>query len=109
MNVPFDIETMQADSQTMSTVISAATKWKAKGGERAKLKKRRTCVQIIPEDDSSIVEALQRVTSVMSSCCEKVVAAEITILVNILYRPECLFTRQSVTFLQAEDGKFLQR
>ena len=109
MNIPPDIQSMQADSHTKASVISYATKWKAKGGERAKLKKRRTCVQIIPEDDSSIVEALQRVTSVMTACCERVVAAEVTVMVNILYRPECLFTRQSAAYLQAEDGKFLQR
>ena len=107
--MPADVQSMYAESQSKAALRTIAAKWKGIGQEKSQLRKRRTCVQINPEDDSSIVEALQRITLVMMSCCEHVVMAEMTVLINILFKPECLFRSKSSSYLSADDGKFLQR
>jgi hypothetical protein len=109
LTMPADVQSMYAESQSKAALRTIAAKWKGIGQEKSQLRKRRTCVQINPEDDSSIVEALQRITLVMMSCCEHVVMAEMTVLINILFKPECLFRSKSSSYLSADDGKFLQR
>ena len=109
LTIPADVQSMHAESHSKASLRSFANTWRKKGHEKSQLRKRRTCVQINPEDDSSIVEALQRITLVMTSCCEHVVQAEMTVLINILFKPECLFRAKTATYLSAEDGKFLQR
>ena len=107
--LPSNIEARLNHTQQIASAKNMGNLWRVKSTFQSQLKKRRTCVQITTEDDSSIVEALQRLTAVMECSTERIVTSETTVLVNILFRPECLFPRKSVLFITVEDGKFLQR
>lgn len=59
--------------------------------------------------DRSIIEGLQDIVSLLEEQLKPLVQSELSLLVDILYRPELLFPAGSEARKRCESGGFIQR
>lgn len=59
--------------------------------------------------DRSIIEGLQDIVSLLEEQLKPLVQSELSLLVDILYRPELLFPNNSEARKRCENGGFIRR
>ena len=60
-------------------------------------------------DDRSIVERLQDIVAILEAQLQPLVQAEYSVIVDVLYRPECLFPRGNDARRKCDHGGFIRR
>jgi len=104
--IPSDLETQVASLFNKAAMLSRQTsKWL----QAAKTPKMERSQSQLMRMDRSIIEGLQDIVSLLEDQLKPLVQSELSLLVDILYRPELLFPPGTEARKRCESGGFIRR
>lgn len=104
--IPSDLETLVASLFNKAAMLSRQTsKWL----QAVKTPKMERSQSQLMRMDRSIIEGLQDIVSLLEDQLKPLVQSELSLLVDILYRPELLFPAGTEARKRCESGGFIRR
>ncbi|XP_072402535.1 inositol 1,4,5-trisphosphate receptor isoform X3 [Diabrotica undecimpunctata] len=104
--IPLDLESQVSAMFNRATILTRQTsKWL----QAAKTPKMERSQSQIIRLDRSIIEGLQDIVSVLEDQLKPLVQSELSLLVDVLYRPELLFPPGTEPRKKCESGGFIRR
>ncbi|KAJ7363260.1 hypothetical protein OS493_011542 [Desmophyllum pertusum] len=102
--IPADLESQIQALFTRSQLVMKHTRhWLSHG------KGRRDSMMNLSRDYRSIIEGLQDIVSLLEDQLRPLVQSELSVLGDVLYRPELMFPRQSEAWHKSKAGGFVSR
>ncbi|XP_078369527.1 inositol 1,4,5-trisphosphate receptor-like isoform X2 [Oculina patagonica] len=102
--IPADLESQIQALFTRSQLVMKHTRhWLSHG------KVRRDSMMNLSRDYRSIIEGLQDIVSLLEDQLRPLVQSELSVLGDVLYRPELMFPRQSEAWHKSKSGGFVSR
>ncbi|CAH1103547.1 unnamed protein product [Psylliodes chrysocephalus] len=104
--IPLDLESQVSAMFNRATILTRQTsKWL----QASKIPKMERSQSQLIRLDRSIIEGLQGIVSVLQDQLKPLVLSELSLLVDVLYRPELLFPRGTEPRKKCESGGFIRR
>ncbi|XP_065165604.1 inositol 1,4,5-trisphosphate receptor isoform X4 [Atheta coriaria] len=104
--IPLDLESQVATMFNKATILTRQTsKWL----QASKLPKIERSQSQLMRLDRSIIEGLQDIVSLLEDQLKPLVQSELSLLVDVLYRPELLFPPGTESRKKCESGGFIRR
>ncbi|XP_043605368.1 inositol 1,4,5-trisphosphate receptor isoform X2 [Bombus pyrosoma] len=116
--IPTDLESQVASMFNKAAMLSRQTSKWLQAAKQPKIERTQSQSDLICEEDSkdqlmrldrSIIEGLQDIVSLLEEQLKPLVQSELSLLVDILYRPELLFPAASDARKRCENGGFIKR
>lgn len=102
--IPADLESQIQALFTRSQLVMKHTRhWLSHG------KGRRDSIMNLSRDYRSIIEGLQDIVSLLEDQLRPLVQSELSVLGDVLYRPELMFPQQSEAWHKSKSGGFVSR
>ncbi|KAG5862348.1 hypothetical protein JTB14_024863 [Gonioctena quinquepunctata] len=105
--IPLDLESQVTAMFNKTTTI--LTRQTSKWLQASKTPKMERSQSQLMRLDRSIIEGLQDIVSVLEDQLKPLVQSELSLLVDVLYRPELLFPAESEPRKKCESGGFIRR
>lgn len=108
--IPVDLEDQITAMFQKQNLINKHTRvWLAKTATPKKLQTLHIPQPTLKHDDRTIIEGLQDIVSLLEDQLRPLVHAELSVLVDILYRPELLFPTGTEARRKCENGGFISK
>nr|XP_031843309.1 inositol 1,4,5-trisphosphate receptor isoform X3 [Nomia melanderi] len=115
--IPTDLESQVASMFNKAAMLSRQTSKWLQAAKQPKIERTQSQSDLIDEDtkdelmrlDRSIIEGLQDIVSLLEEQLKPLVQSELSLLVDILYRPELLFPVATDARKRCENGGFIRR
>ncbi|CAB3383323.1 Hypothetical predicted protein [Cloeon dipterum] len=106
--IPTELETKVAIMFSKAKTFARQTaRWKNASKNPSKIERSQS--QVLMRLDRSIIEGLHDIVSLLEDKLEPLVQSELSLLVDILYRPELLFPPNTEARKRCENGGFIRR
>ncbi|XP_076394009.1 inositol 1,4,5-trisphosphate receptor isoform X5 [Megachile rotundata] len=117
--IPTDLESQVASMFNKAAMLSRQTSKWLQAAKQPKIERTQSQSDLICEEDDSktelmrldrsIIEGLQDIVSLLEEQLKPLVQSELSLLVDILYRPELLFPAATDARKRCENGGFIKR
>ncbi|XP_076236101.1 inositol 1,4,5-trisphosphate receptor-like isoform X3 [Calliopsis andreniformis] len=116
--IPTDLESQVASMFNKAAMLSRQTSKWLQAAKQPKIERTQSQSDLICEEDGkyelmrldrSIIEGLQDIVSLLEEQLKPLVQSELSLLVDILYRPELLFPAATDARKRCENGGFIRR
>ncbi|OAD53290.1 Inositol 1,4,5-trisphosphate receptor [Eufriesea mexicana] len=116
--IPTDLESQVASMFNKAAMLSRQTSKWLQAAKQPKIERTQSQSDLFCEEDSkdqlmrldrSIIEGLQDIVSLLEEQLKPLVQSELSLLVDILYRPELLFPAATDARKRCENGGFIKR
>ncbi|XP_071862956.1 inositol 1,4,5-trisphosphate receptor-like isoform X6 [Bombus fervidus] len=104
--IPTDLESQVASMFNKAAMLSRQTSKWLQAAKQPKIERTQSQLMRL---DRSIIEGLQDIVSLLEEQLKPLVQSELSLLVDILYRPELLFPAASDARKRCENGGFIKR
>ncbi|KYN28101.1 Inositol 1,4,5-trisphosphate receptor [Trachymyrmex cornetzi] len=104
--IPTDLESLVANMFNKAAMLSRQTSKWLQAAKQPKIERSQSQLMRL---DRSIIEGLQDIVSLLEEQLKPLVQSELSLLVDILYRPELLFPAATDARKRCENGGFIKR
>ncbi|XP_045481251.1 inositol 1,4,5-trisphosphate receptor isoform X2 [Harmonia axyridis] len=104
--IPLDLESQVAAMFNKATILTRQTSKWLQASKTPKIERSQSQLMKL---DRSIIEGLQDIVSLLEDQLKPLVQSELSLLVDVLYRPELLFPVGSDSRKKCESGGFIRR
>ncbi|XP_018312040.1 inositol 1,4,5-trisphosphate receptor isoform X2 [Mycetomoellerius zeteki] len=104
--IPTDLESQVANMFNKAAMLSRQTSKWLQAAKQPKIERSQSQLMRL---DRSIIEGLQDIVSLLEEQLKPLVQSELSLLVDILYRPELLFPAATDARKRCENGGFIKR
>ncbi|XP_018401149.1 PREDICTED: inositol 1,4,5-trisphosphate receptor [Cyphomyrmex costatus] len=104
--IPTDLESQVANMFNKAAMLSRQTNKWLQAAKQPKIERSQSQLMRL---DRSIIEGLQDIVSLLEEQLKPLVQSELSLLVDILYRPELLFPAATDARKRCENGGFIKR
>ncbi|XP_048510963.1 inositol 1,4,5-trisphosphate receptor isoform X4 [Athalia rosae] len=105
--IPTDLESQVASMFNKAALLTRQTSKWLQAAKQPKIERSQS--QQLMRLDRSIIEGLQDIVSLLEEQLKPLVQSELSLLVDILYRPELLFPASTEARKRCENGGFIRR